>query len=337
MHLGLLPWSSSTFALRAPPPVCLLPVELPPSVLCSRDSAFAYGLPTEDEIPKIASTIVRSFYSDAASTAALDEDGAAETQLAVLDPSIPDELRPFPAQLHARWRTATQGLQWRLGPRFAQQQMQQQQKLEAVEMEENSSNNIMVEGAPLVVEGDLSVSLESSLLLAVQERATGELVGCAELSMRPIDGRLPGEFAVPALFQLHTGGEQGLAAYVSNLAVLPSYRRRRLGSELLAACEWIARDQWRQDAIYLHLNLFNDAATRLYADFEPLPDYDVECRPPEVEQQAAAGAGAAALAANGDGAKPPVHNRYYRKNLVPERDAVPAAAGQQQQQQQQQQ
>ena len=32
--------------------------------------------------------------------------GAAETQLAVLDPSIPDELRPFPAQLHARWRTA---------------------------------------------------------------------------------------------------------------------------------------------------------------------------------------------------------------------------------------
>ena len=117
--------------------------------------------------------------------------------------------------------------------------------------------------------GDLSVSLESSLVLAIQERATGALVACAELSMRPVDGRLPGEFAVPALFQLHSS--EGLGAYVSNLAVLPAYRQRGLASKLLA-CEWIAGSEWQQDALYLHLNMHNSAAVRLYSSFEPLPE-----------------------------------------------------------------
>ena len=160
----------------------------------------------------------------------------------------------------------------------------------------------------------LDASLESSLLMVVRSTdpahaGANPLVGCVEISLRPLDGRLPGEFAVPAVFQLHA---DDMGAYVSNLCVLPDQRRRGVASALLRACEWIVLHEWRLEELYLHIDLRNEPAQRLYADYEPLPQYDHVCKPPtppprrvgdephdDIAWRTAAGA----------------RNRYYRRVL----------------------
>lgn len=115
--------------------------------------------------------------------------------------AIPERLVGSPNALHERWRTASRGLQWRLSGRLRRP--------------------------------TLALSMESSLLFALQEESSGLLVGCVELSLRPVDGKLPGEFAVPPLFLSHC--EEQLGAYLSNLAVLPEYRGQGLARRLLNA------------------------------------------------------------------------------------------------------
>ncbi len=51
--------------------------------------------------------------------------------------------------------------------------------------------------------------------------------------------------------------------YVSNLAVAPAYRRQGVASQLLIACEAIAR-QWGAHDLYLHVLQDNRSARRLY-------------------------------------------------------------------------
>ena len=148
---------------------------------------------------------------------------------------------------------------------------------------------------------DLSSSLEHGLLLALQERASGRLVGCAELSLRPTDGTLSHEFPVPPMFQLHA--TERLGAHLSNMAVLPTYRRRGLASRLLDACEWVVRSEWGRDELFLHHDLRSGPATaRLYASFEPLPEFDAKCVPPTDGADAARTRGA--------------QNRFHRKRIV---------------------
>lgn len=50
----------------------------------------------------------------------------------------------------------------------------------------------------------------------------------------------------------------------SNTAVLPEHRRRGVATRLLEACERVA-SRWRYDALWLHVDLHNEAAARLYA------------------------------------------------------------------------
>ena len=134
-------------------------------------------------------------------------------------------------------------------------------------------------------------------MVVLQERESAGLIACAELSLRPIDGKLPGEFAVPPLFLLHS--EAKLGAYLSNLAVRPPHRRKGLARQLLSACEDLVRDEWSLPEIYLHVDLLNTAAAELYhaAGYEELVEYDEVCQPPTAE-----------LAAR-------VQNRYHRKVL----------------------
>ena len=126
----------------------------------------------------------------------------------------------------ARWHVSFKGLHWRVGTRLQQPTLER--------------------------------SLESSLVLAVQSEATGDMVACAELSLRPADGSLPGEFAPSALTLAdraeYNGRPRELSAYVSNLAVNDEYRRRRLASRLLEACEEVAAARWRCHDIYLHVS-----------------------------------------------------------------------------------
>jgi len=133
-------------------------------------------------------------------------------------PSPPPPLDPLSL---ARWHVSFKGLHWRVNNRLFHPSLER--------------------------------SLQSSLMLAVQAKDSGDLVGCAELSLRPADGSLPGEFAPPAVLLFAGSQRPPLTAYVSNLAVLGAHRRRRLATRLLAACEEIAATRWRCSDIYLHV------------------------------------------------------------------------------------
>ena len=126
----------------------------------------------------------------------------------------------------------------------------------------------------------LASSLDASRLLVAQEESSRRTVGCAELSLRRLDGRLPGEFAVPPLF-MDNGGGVPVGAYVSNLCAAPDYRRRGLGTRLLHTCEWVVASEWALPAVHLHVDMANNAARALYtrAGYEPLPQYDAAGSP----------------------------------------------------------
>jgi len=154
-----------------------------------------------------------------------------------------------------------------------------------------------------------ALALDSSLLLALTHVQTGEMVATAELSLRPRDGRLPAEFAVPPLFLLHSAG---LAPYLCNLAVRRGFRRRRIARRLLSSCERLVSSEWQQSELYLHVDLLNQAAAALYRSegYEPLPGFD----------RAAA---ASSIALPG---RPRALNRYHVKRLPPAPPAAEAGA-----------
>ncbi|MGB7413025.1 MAG: GNAT family N-acetyltransferase [Thermosynechococcaceae cyanobacterium] len=56
---------------------------------------------------------------------------------------------------------------------------------------------------------------------------------------------------------------QSPVPYISNLAVLPSHRRRGIAQHLLLACEPVARS-WSANELYLNVLATNAAAQRLY-------------------------------------------------------------------------
>ncbi|GAB4302959.1 MAG: N-acetyltransferase [Oscillatoriaceae cyanobacterium] len=74
------------------------------------------------------------------------------------------------------------------------------------------------------------------------------VVGTVEIGVRSLELWTPG--ASPQI-------------YVSNLAVAPAYRRQGVASQLLIACEAIAR-QWGAHDLYLHVLQDNRSARRLY-------------------------------------------------------------------------
>ena len=251
-------------------PRCFVPLDeatLPADILqVLRDNNLTLGIPEEDDVPAVASLLVRCFYESVVAPIKTPETPvktATPTTFGAQSPSraldqttpVPEPPDNMPPHLVERWRTTSRGLHWRLGARLQ----------------------------PPYTSGEtalLEASLESSLLLVARSTTSnGEspLVSCVEISLRPLDGRLPGEFAVPAVFQLHT---DELGAYVSNLCVLPDQRRCGIASAVLRACEWTVRRHWRLDEVYLHLDLRNQPAARLYADYEPLPEYDEVCKPP---------------------------------------------------------
>jgi ribosomal protein S18 acetylase RimI-like enzyme len=246
----------------------LTPVPLLPSF----GKGLHAGLPSAAHLPDIALLLVNCFYSTNAlpasatgsESAALFGGGGSEA-----DEELPDSLRDAPAALQHRFRMTAKGLQWRLGARLDRP--------------------------------DLEASLETSLLIALQD-ADRSIVACAELALRPTDGRLPGEFAVPPLFLLHA--DAPLGGYLSNLAVAPSHRRRGLGSQLLGACERLVREQWGYAALHLHMEETNAAAAQLYRrqGYILLPEYDDMCQP------------VPRISADG-GPTTPVINRYHRKML----------------------
>ncbi len=79
-------------------------------------------------------------------------------------------------------------------------------------------------------------------------KATAQIVGTVEITTKPLSAWAFNNPAVP---------------YISNLAVVPEWRRRGVGQKLLRSCEQVARG-WGFHELYLHVKRNNRAARGLY-------------------------------------------------------------------------
>ncbi|EFN55373.1 hypothetical protein CHLNCDRAFT_134424 [Chlorella variabilis] len=93
----------------------------------------------------------------------------------------------------------------------------------------------------------------SFVVLVAEDRASGELLGSATVSLAQPEAALPPPFPT----------SKPRRVYVSNIAVLPRHRRRGVASALLAQSERQAR-LWRRDSLWLHCELSNKPALELY-------------------------------------------------------------------------
>ncbi|KAL4428386.1 hypothetical protein ABPG75_002475 [Micractinium tetrahymenae] len=93
----------------------------------------------------------------------------------------------------------------------------------------------------------------SFVVLVAEDCVSGEVLGCAAVSLAQPEAALPPPFPT----------SKPRRVYVSNIAVLPQHRRQGVGSLLLQQCERQAR-LWRQDSLWLHVELKNADALRLY-------------------------------------------------------------------------
>ncbi|KAG2497103.1 hypothetical protein HYH03_004694 [Edaphochlamys debaryana] len=139
-------------------------------------------------------------------------------------------------------------------------------------------------------------------------------VACAALSMLQVEALLPPPFPSNKPFRL----------YVSNMAVVPDFRRRGLARQLLRACERQAR-LWGHSSLWLHVNKTNLAAIALYSSmgFRPVEEGGLRLLPgplgqllmakdlpplahgcPVVLRRGAAAAGSTSGAVAGAGAAP---------------------------------
>ena len=120
---------------------------------------------------------------------------------------------------------------------------------------------------------------KDALMLALQERATGTIVGVAELSQQPRDGKVPGDFRLPLQLpwaRSPDGTSLGApVAYVCNLAVRSQWRSRGHGTALVQACEATAR-AWGFNEVYLHAATKDTKLLDMYRgmDYRALPIFD---------------------------------------------------------------
>ena len=114
-----------------------------------------------------------------------------------------------------------------------------------------------------------------ALMLVLQERGSGDIVGVVEVMQQPCDGKVPGDFRLPSLPGPWAPPRAPVVAYLSNLAIRSEWRGRGLGSSLVAACEQVARS-WGFDELYLHAATEKVGLLGMYSGmgYEALPSYD---------------------------------------------------------------
>ena len=112
-------------------------------------------------------------------------------------------------------------------------------------------------------------SRDGALMLALQHRESGQIVGVAELLEQPRDGKVPGDLRLPWA----TPPER--VAYICNLSVLRAWRGRGLGTTLLRSLENVA-GRWGFGEVYLHAATAQERLLGMYADqgYEQLPSFD---------------------------------------------------------------
>ncbi|KAL1495931.1 hypothetical protein AB1Y20_014573 [Prymnesium parvum] len=267
----LRPWRSGVAGPRCVVDIreCFPSGSLPSELQCF-GSSHRLVLPEEDDVADIASLITLCFYEDADTRTGAPE--VPEFARAELRDAVPAAFKLSSPELQERWRSAYNGLHARCAARLRRPH--------------------------------LKASLDSTLVLALQECLQGRstLTCCCELSLRPVDGRLPGELLPPRPLQIGFAppSPPSYGAYLANLGVRPSHRRRGLARKMLRASEWVVRESWGLRDLHLHVDLHNGAAATLYhdMDYEELPSYDDMCKPAGPTYSAR-----------------PVHYRYHRKRL----------------------
>jgi len=111
----------------------------------------------------------------------------------------------------------------------------------------------------------------SSLMICAHKPDTCQIVGVVEVSVEPRDGRVPGDVR-----PLHLPwSAPSHVAYISNLAVDSSQRKRGVGSRLLRAAEAVSSG-WGFGEVYLHVALAEDRLLAFYQrqQYAPLPEMD---------------------------------------------------------------
>ena len=125
-------------------------------------------------------------------------------------------------------------------------------------------------------EEKLKQAERSSLILVLGKVKPGsdwniDVIATVELRLQPTDAKIP--FSFPWLDQIerrlakllkNSDEARDLQPYLSNLCVSESYRRKNLGKSLVLCLEDIARNVWGYDKMYLHVDLENTAALKLY-------------------------------------------------------------------------
>lgn len=113
------------------------------------------------------------------------------------------------------------------------------------------------------------------LVLAKKKQETNmnwliEIIGSVELRLQPCDAKIP--FTLPWLDRTerriatllgHTKNELQ-QPYLSNLCVAEEYRGQQIGRALVQCVEEIASNVWGYSRIYLHVDVDNTPAYRLY-------------------------------------------------------------------------
>lgn len=101
-----------------------------------------------------------------------------------------------------------------------------------------------------------------ALLLAVAD--AGAIVGCIEVGV--VNGNVVAQGGVieGAKQWERAPASDACVAYIGNLAVVSSARRRRVGSMLVTEAEKMAREKWNLETIWLHVDVDNEPALLLY-------------------------------------------------------------------------
>lgn len=100
-----------------------------------------------------------------------------------------------------------------------------------------------------------------SMLLAMTELSSNQLIGLVEICLEEANGKLAPAVAMPLPWRKV---KESFQPYLCNLCVDTSRRRQGFGSILCQVAERIVVKYWKKEKMYLHVEENNLAARRLY-------------------------------------------------------------------------
>lgn len=217
----------------------------------------------EDDLPDVATTLVNAFGSDVITLSG---------QLSPFEKAL---LKPGIGLINAldnsiAWVEVLSGLRARM-----------RYRIEVAQNKHEYDPEILLSPPPLVNAKDAEaqvIAAKSSLILVLARPSLDptkkvDIVATVDVRLQPTDAKIP--FSLPWVDSIERGiarfitfeaklNDLNLQPYISNLCVEESSRGRKLGCALVRCVERIVKDSWGYDLIYLHVDLDNLPAVKLY-------------------------------------------------------------------------